>query len=43
MCGRKRRFRTLRLASIRAGKKCMFAYECPYCGGAHVTKRNPVR
>lgn len=47
-CGRKRRYET-RVEAARAAEKSsrrkdapkIFVYECPYCGGWHLTHRRP--
>lgn len=47
-CGRKRRYET-RVEATKAAEKSsrrkdapkIFVYECPYCGGWHLTHRRP--
>lgn len=47
-CGRKRRYET-RVEAAKAAEKSsrrkdapkIFVYECPYCGGWHLTHRRP--
>lgn len=47
-CGRKRRYET-RVEAVKAAEKSsrrkdapkIFVYECPYCGGWHLTHRRP--
>ena len=49
-CGRKRRYET-RVEAAKAAEKSsrrkdapkIFVYECPYCGGWHLTHRRPGR
>lgn len=49
-CGRKRRYET-RFDAKRAAERSsrrkdapkIFVYECPYCGGWHLTHRRPGR
>ena len=49
-CGRKKRYET-RVDARKAAEKSsrrkdapkIFVYECPYCGGWHLTHRRPAR
>lgn len=49
-CGRKRRYET-RVGAKKAAERSsrrkdapkIFVYECPYCGGWHLTHRRPLR
>ena len=49
-CGRKKRYAT-RVEAAKAAEKSsrrkdapkIFVYECPYCGGWHLTHRRPAR
>ena len=49
-CGRKKRYET-RVDAQKAAEKSscrkdapkIFVYECPYCGGWHLTHRRPAR
>ena len=49
-CGRKKRYETrvdARKAAARSSRRKdapkIFVYECPYCGGWHLTHRRPTR